>query len=170
MTNKSRKKILKIKKSMRCKTKRCKAKCKSCGKKYKFKKCCKTHEKKCKGKNCAKNTRKFKRIKKKLKKKMQRGCSKQRGGSDMGLKFTGYKRNLYNMEGSLLPKSTQDNIPHNMNGGGMFSQKSIDFGLGNALTFMRDGQNVFKNVGRTWYGDHHVESADPVTPSKRMDT
>ena len=165
MPAKSKNNKLKRKKTMRCK-----AKCKNCGKKYKLKKCCKNHEKKCKTKRCVKNTRKFKRIKRKLKKKMQRGCSKQRGGSDMGETFTGYKRNLYNMEGSLLPKTTQSDIPiQQMNGGGLLSQRTIDFGLGNALTFMRDGQNVFKNIGRTWYGDHHVESANPVVPSKDMD-
>ena len=93
----------------------------------------------------------------------QRGCSRQYGGnvdSNMGEILTGYKRNLYNSHGSLLSKTTQSDIP--MTGGGLFSQRAIDFGLGNALTFLRDGQATFKNVGRTWNGDHHIDSADPV--------
>ena len=99
----------------------------------------------------------------------QRGCSRQYGGytsANMGKVFTGYDRNLYNHQGSLLPKSTQQDIP--MRGGGLFSQRAIDFGLGNALTFLRDGQTTFKNIGRTWNGDHHVDSPDPVTAGGRF--
>ena len=57
-----------------------------------------------------------------------------------------------------------------MKGGGLFSQRAIDFGLGNALTFLRDGQATFKNIGRTWNGDHHVDSADPVVEGKRFNS
>ena len=172
MPRKSRK-VRRKSKKVRRKTKKCVCKfsCKVCKKKYKSKKCCTNHELKCK-KKCANRTkRKYKRVKRKIRKMKQRGCSRQSGGnadSNMGEVFTGYKRNLYNGPGSLIPKTTQSDIPMKMNGGGLFSQRAIDFGLGNALTFLRDGQATFKNIGRTWNGDHHVDSADPVIAGKNF--
>ena len=169
MPRKSRKRRRKSKKIKR-KTKRCGCKfsCKRCGKKYKAKKCCNSRI--CK-KMCGNKTRrKYRRIKRKIRRMKQRGCSRQNGGNvdaNMGEILTGYKRNLYNGPGSLLPTTTQSDQPR-QNGGGLFSQRAIDFGLGNALTFLRDGQATFKNVARTWNGDHHVDSADPAIAGKNF--
>ena len=171
MPRKSRK-VRRKSKKVRRKTKRCgcKLSCKRCGKVYKSKKCCNSRlcKKMCGNKR---TQRKYKRVKRKIRKMKQRGCSRQSGGnadSNMGEVFTGYKRNLYNGPGSLIPKTTQSDIPMKMNGGGLLSQRAIDFGLGNALTFLRDGQATFKNIGRTWNGDHHVDSADPVIAGKNF--
>ena len=84
------------------------------------------------------------------------------------VKFLQDTKETYTMVGSLIPKTTQSDIPMKMNGGGLLSQRAIDFGLGNALTFLRDGQATFKNIGRTWNGDHHVDSADPVIAGKNF--
>lgn len=168
---KSRKsrKVRKSRKSKKC---ICKCSCKNCGLKP-LVKCCKKCVKKrcCCIKNRRKTQKKYRRVRRKIRKMKQRGCSKLRGGynaNNMGEYFTGYKRNLYSHQGSLYPNSTQSDIP--MKGGGLFSQRAIDFGLGNALTFLRDGQATFKNIGRTWNGDHHVNSADPVSPGNRFNT
>lgn len=150
--------------SKRCK---CKCRCKNCPtKKYK-KDCCKI----CVKKRCCcvlnlqrkRKSNKRRRVKRRTRRRY-RGGNKQ---SNMGEVFTGYKRNMYNLNGSLYPKSTQSDIPK-QGGGGLLSQRAIDFGLGNALTFARDGMNTFKNVGRTWYGDRHVDSADPVVAGERF--
>ena len=171
MPRKSKKVKQKSRKSRKARKCGCKFSCKVCNKKYKSKKCCTNHEIKCKRKCVKRTKKKYRRVRRKIRKMKQRGCSKLRGGynaNNMGEYFTGYKRNLYSHPGSLYPNSTQSDIP--MKGGGLFSQRAIDFGLGNALTFLRDGQATFKNIGRTWNGDHHVNSADPVSPGNRFNT
>lgn len=158
-------------KSRRYRKKKCKC-VKKCRIKKTLKKCCK----KCVKKKCPciriKSRRKTRRSKpRKYKTKRRRSRSrKQRGGSracHMGEVFTGYTRNNYNLKGSLYPVSTQNHIPK-MSGGGLFSQRAIDFGLGNALTFARDGVNHLTNLKQTWNGDRHVDSADPVIAGKNF--
>lgn len=152
-----------------------KCKCKNCGKKYKSKKCYLTHKKKCVKKCCPKKCpkrccKKTLRRKGRKSKKRRSRSRKQRGGNracHMGEVFTGYSKNNYNLKGSLYPVSTQNYIPK-MSGGGLFSQRAIDFGLGNALTFTRDGVNHLTNLKQTWHGDRHVDSADPVIAGKNF--
>ena len=158
-------------KSRRYRKKKCKC-VKKCRIKKTLKKCCK----KCVKNKCPcirrKSKRKTRRSRtRKYKTKRRRSRSrKQRGGNracHMGEVFTGYSRNNYNLKGSLYPVSTQNYIPK-MSGGGLFSQKAIDFGLGNALTFTRDGVNHLTNLKQTWHGDRHVDSADPVIAGKNF--
>lgn len=146
-----------------CKNKKCKTK------KYK-KDCCKMCVKRrC---HCLSKFKRRSTKKRRTRRRRRRVKRRYRGGNKgqvMGEILTGYKRNLHDFKGSLYPVSTQNHIPQNsQDGGGLLSQRAIDFGLGNALTFARDGVNTFKNVGRTWNGDHHVDSADPVIPGKRF--
>lgn len=160
-------------KSKRYRKKKCKC-LKKCRIKTTLKKCCKKCVKnKCpciKRKSRKKSRKKSRRSRsRKNKTKRRRYRSrKQRGGNracHMGEVFTGYGINNYNLKGSLYPVSTQDHVPK-MSGGGLFSQRAIDFGLGNALTFTRDGVNHLTNLKQTWNGDRHVDSADPVIAGK----
>ena len=73
-----------------------------------------------------------------------------------------YKMNNYNKGKHISTKS------YTMKGGGLLSQRAIDFGLGNALTFTRDGMNHLSNLKQTWYGDRHVDSADPVIAGRNF--
>ena len=139
-------------------------------------------------------SKKYKKATKKARKYKQKGCSrggfrvskrrskrrskrnKQRGGynsacriidsTSLGEDITGYKYNDFSsVNGSMLSKSTQNYHP--LKGGG-FAQGAIDFGLGNGLTFLRKGQNLISDIGRTWNGDHKTVSADPTVGGKNM--
>ena len=146
-----------------------------CVKKCKVKKIKKRCCKKCVKRKCpcvrlpSRKTRRTKKTRRPKTKRRRRRVRKQRGGKlacHMGEVFTGTKMNNYNLKGSLYPVSTQNHVP--LKGGGLFSQRAIDFGLGNALTFTRDGVNHLTNLKQTWYGDRHVDSADPVIAGRHF--
>ena len=178
-----KRKTLKRKQNKKCKKcKKCKI-CKSC-KICKKKKCCRVRKS---------ISMKYKKATKKARKYKQKGCSrggyrvskrtsknkrnrKLRGGynsacriidsTSLGEDITGYKYNDFSsVNGSMLSKSTQNYHP--LKGGG-FAQGAIDFGLGNGLTFLRKGQNLISDIGRTWSGDHKTVSADPTVGGKNM--
>jgi hypothetical protein len=88
----------------------------------------------------------------------------------MGEIHTRKSMNKYDID--LFSKSTQNYIPgvggaKSQKGGGL-SQSAIDFGLGHGVSLFRNAQNSLSNLGRTWYGDHNVETADVTVGSKRM--
>ena len=125
------------------------------------------------------NRKRYRRSKKKSRKYRQRGCAKQKGGGNnfqcnnainMGKIITGKAQNKYDFD--LNAKSTQSYIPgvgggHSQRGGGL-SQSAINFGLGHGVSLFRSAQNTMANLGRTWYGDHNVESSNVTVGSNRM--
>lgn len=157
----------------------CKCRSKYCGIKRggkKIKRCKTCIKKRCK---CL-NKRKYKRSIRRSKRYKQKGCAKQKGGGNnftcnnalnMGEIYSGSNRNSYNL--ILNPRSTQNNIPgivnnpHTQKGGGL-SQQAINFGLGQGVSLFRSAQNSMADLGRTWYGDHKVESSDVTVESNRM--
>ena len=162
----------KRRRSCRCRSKYCGVKrgkkrirCKSCIKK----KCV-----------CV-NRKRYRRSKKKSRRYRQRGCAKQRGGAlnnnfscnnalNMGKIITGKAQNKYDFD--LNSKSTQSYIPGigggNAQRGGGLSQSAINFGLGHGVSLFRSAQNTMANLGRTWNGDHNVQSSDVTVESNRM--
>ena len=88
----------------------------------------------------------------------------------MGKIITGKAQNKYDFD--LNAKSTQSYIPgvgggHSQRGGGL-SQSAINFGLGHGVSLFRSAQNTMANLGRTWNGDHNVQSSDVTVESNRM--
>ncbi len=170
---KNRRKTKKQKRKHSC---RCRSKC--CGmkrgkKRIRCKLCIK---KKC---ICV-NRKKYRRSARKSRKYRQKGCARQRGGalscnynckeaSNMGEIHTGKSLNKYDID--LISKSTQNYIPGGgakLQKGGGLSQTAINFGLGQGVSLFRSAQNSLSNLGRTWYGDHSIETSDVTVGSKRM--
>lgn len=161
---KKRRRNTKKRKTCRCRSKYCGVK-----KGRKIKRCKSCIKKKC---MCL-NKKKYRRSKKKYR---QKGCAKQKGGGNnfncnnainMGKIITGKEQNKYDFD--LNARSTQSYIP--MGGGqrgGGLSQSAINFGLGHGVSLFRSAQNSMANLGRTWYGDHNVESSDVTVESNRM--
>lgn len=179
---KNRRKTKKNKHSCKCRNKYCGVK--RGGKK--IKRCKECIKKKCKCLNNKRYRRSLKKSKsrkkmKKMKKYKQRGCAKQRGGAlnnnfscnnalNMGKIITGKAQNKYDFD--LNSKSTQSYIPGvgggNAQRGGGLSQSAINFGLGQGVSLFRSAQNTMANLGRTWNGDHNVQSSDVTVESNRM--
>ena len=175
-----KRKTSKNKHSCKCSNKYCGVK--RCGKN--IKRCKECIKKKCKCLNNKRYRRSLKKSKsrkkmkkmKKIKKYRQKGCAKQKGGGNnfncnnainMGKIITGKEQNKYDFD--LNARSTQSYIP--MGGGqrgGGLSQSAINFGLGHGVSLFRSAQNSMANLGRTWYGDHNVESSDVTVESNRM--
>ena len=153
-----------------------------------FKKLNKYLKKRTKRRNKRISHRRSKKVKKKKMKRryrrVQKGCAKQKGGSNcvdynceypknMGEIMTGTKNNLQGSD--LIPETTQNRLPSlapKQSGGsligfdGLGTSKLIDFGLSQPLTTARNGMNYFYDIKNTWNGDRKVASADPIVPGK----
>ena len=163
-----------MRKCKKCKNVKCRCVRKSISKKYKK---ATKKARKYKQKGCSRGGyRVSKGTSKRTSKRRSKKRNKQRGGynsacriidsTSLGEDITGYKYNDFSsVNGSMLSKSTQNYHP--LKGGG-FAQGAINFGLGNGLTFLRKGQNLISDIGRTWSGDHKTVSADPTVGGKNM--
>lgn len=166
----------KNKRKSKKKSRVCRCRSKYCGKKRgkKIMRCKPCIKKKC----VCLNRKKYRRSVKKSRKYRQKGCARQRGGmphkyscreaSNMGEIHSGIPHNKNNVD--LIPTSTQNFIPgdRTQRGGGGISQAAINFGLGQGVSLFRSAQNSLSDLGRTWYGDHKIESSDVTIASKRM--